>query len=213
MPKPRTRYQLDQPEILQTLCYLVKGMKTPNELMKATGNNKGPISEKLNLLIKAHFVKAEDDEKDRRYKYFLPDYAGLQKAFVGLVKSRCEKRLAEVQKTGMTKEEAAIMDEPKKFLNNTYAVFDKFNQSAQGKKMFRKLFEIAINQKDFVSSIDDVFEGIITVYSNIVQFVPSNIDRPAKEQLEAVMACCIVARKLNLFVLEEAAREALKEKA
>lgn len=213
MAKQRTRYQLDQPEVLQMLCYLVKGMKTPTQLMKTTGNNKGPVSEKLNLLIKAHYVKAEDDEKDRRYRYFLPDYNGLQRAFVKLVRSRCEARLAEIQKSGMTKEEEAVLDEPKKFLNNTFAVFDKFNQSMQGKKLFKKLFEISINQKDFVLSIDDVFEGIITVYSNIVQFVPSNADRSAKEQLEAVMACCIVARKLNLFVLEEAAREILKEKS
>ncbi len=213
MAKQRVRYQLDQPEILQTLCYLIKGTNNAAALMKVTGNTKGAISEKLNLLIKAHYVKVEDDEKDRRFKYFLPDYVGLQKVFVKLVKSRCEKRLSEMQKSGITKEEAAVLDEPKKFLNNTFAVFDKYNQCLQGKKMFKKLFEIAINQKDFVTSIEDVFEGIIAVYSNILQFAPANVDRSTKEHLEAVMACCIVARKLNLFVLEEAVRDTLKEKA
>lgn len=210
--KKRVRYQLDQSEVLQTLRQLVKGTNTAADLMKATGNTKGATSEKLNLLIKAHFVKVEDNEKDRRYKFFMPDYAGLQKGFVKLVKSRCERRLAEAQKSGVTKEEMAVLDEPKKFLNNTYAVFEKFNQSMKGQRLFKKLFEIAINQKDFVESIDDVFEGIITVYSGIGQFATAS-DRNTKEELEAVMACCIVARKLNLFVLEEAARDVLNEKA
>lgn len=211
--KNKERYQLDQPEVLLTLCYLVKGLNSPSAIMKVTGNSKGAVSEKLNLLIRAHYVKVEDCEKDRRFKYFIPNYAGLQKAFVKLVKSRCERRLREVQKNKANKEQLAALDEPKKFLQSTYAAFEKFNNSYLGKKLFKKVFELGIKQKDFVDSIDDVFEGIILVYSNLLNHTPKNLDRITRQQLEAVMACCIVARKLNLFVLEEAVHDVLKEKA
>jgi len=208
----RERYQLDQPEVLQTLCHLIRGLNTPAAIIKATGNSKGAVSEKLNLLIRAHYVKVEDNEKDRRFKYFLPDYDGLQRSFVKLVKSRCEKRLREVGKNGGTEEELALLKNPNKFIQNTYAAFEKFNDSHQGKRLFKKLFELGIKQKDFIDSIDDVFEGIITVYSGLVKYVPKGLSRLTREQLEAVMACCIVARKLNLFALEAAAHDVLKEK-
>lgn len=207
----KERYQLDQPEVLQTLCHLVKGMKAPTEVMKATGNSKGAVSEKLNLLIRAHYVKVEDNEKDRRYKYFLPDYDGLQKAFVKLVKTRCEARLRDINKRGASREELAVLDEPEKFLRNTYSVFEQFNQSVLGQRMFKRLFELGVKQKDFIGAIEDVFEGIILAYSNMLNHVPKGVSSNTKKKLEAVMACCIVARKLNLFVLETAVHDVLAE--
>lgn len=208
------KIQLDQEEVLQTLRYVAKGANTPAAIMKLSESPKSAVSGRLNILIRARFVRSEENEEDRRFKFFIPDYNGLQRAFVKLVKSRCNRRVREIQRMGAGKEELAALEEPAKCLQKFYPVFQNFNESQLGKSLFKALINYELeNKEDFVASINDVFERIILTYSGLAGKIPANMGRFAKERLEAVAVCCDVAGKFNVFPLEELACEYLKQNA
>lgn len=199
------RYQINSKEVLLILKLVTEGTQTPKDLIKKTKTKKQAVSEKLTLLLNAGYVDSTENKKDRRHKIFTINYNGLQKGFIDLVKQRIKERkktLEQIDPKTLTPDQKPFNLSPKQFIEKALNQFEEFNKTEQGQTLFKELFNEAIHAEDFAETIEDIFNALIYLYSNLADYVPKKTD-----QIILTTATAIATRKFNLYPLEEKARQ------